>query len=61
MIYVATVITDNNRFSKTFPTIHEAGEWLDQYAIDNNNTTMIETYNEAGYKTDGFIYSEKSK
>ena len=61
MKYRATIIIGGNRISKDFSTTTEAAQWLDS---ENNNldaTTMIETFNEAGDKTDGFFYTEKPK
>lgn len=61
MKYRATIIIGGNKKSKEFPTMFEAAQWLDS---ENNNfdaTTMIETFNEAGIKTDGFFYTEKPK
>lgn len=42
-----------------FGTMAAAERWLDS---ENNNpqySTVIETYNEAGQKIDGFFYTEK--
>lgn len=61
MKYKATVITNNNRVSKEFSTMFEAAQWLDSKNDNLNATTMIETFNEAGKKTDGFFYTEKKK
>lgn len=61
MIYKATIIINGSKFSKEFNTLSEAAQWLDS---ENNNleaTTLIETYDEAGRKKDGFFYSEKRK
>ena len=59
MKYRATIVTSNSRISKEFPTMFAAAQWLDS---ENNNldaTTIIETFDEAGNKTDGFYYTEK--
>ena len=61
MIYRATIIVNGVKTSKEFPTMFDAAQWLDS---ENNNldaTTMIETFNDAGVKTDGFFYTEKIK
>ena len=61
MIYKATIIINGSKFAKEFNTLSEAAQWLDS---ENNNleaTTLIETYDEAGRKKDGFFYSEKRK
>ena len=61
MIYRATIIVNENRASRDFPTLFDAAHWLD---FENNNldaTTIIETFDEAGNKKDGFFYTEKTK
>lgn len=61
MKYRATIIIGGNRITKEFPTMFEAAQWLDS---ENNNldaTTIIETFDEAGKKTDGFFYTEKPR
>lgn len=60
MKYKATIIIKGISTSKTFPTIYEAAQWLDS---ENNNleaVTIIETFDEAGNKKDGFFYKEKT-
>lgn len=59
MIYKATIVTKDQTVNKTFPTIAMAAEWLDSNAGNIDATMLIETFNEAGVKTDGFVYSEK--
>ena len=59
MKYRATIIDKNKRTSREFRTMFEAARWLDS---ENNNldaTTIIETFDEAGNKKDGFFYTEK--
>jgi hypothetical protein len=59
MRYKATIVIGGSRISKEFPTISAAAQWLDS---ENNNldaTTIIETFDESGKKTDGFYYTEK--
>lgn len=61
MNYKATIIINGISRSKDFPTMAEAAQWLDS---ENNNldaTTIIETFNDAGVKTDGFFYTEKPR
>lgn len=61
MKYKATIFSNGIRTSKEFSTMIEAAQWLDS---ENNNldaTTMIETFDEAGNKKDGFFYTEKIK
>ena len=61
MIYKATIIKNGTARARLFSTMSEAAQWLDS---ENNNleaTTTIETYDEAGQKTDGFFYTEKTK
>ena len=61
MKYIATIITGKERRSREFPTMFDAAQWLDS---ENNNldaTTIIETFDEAGNKKDGFLYTEKIK
>lgn len=61
MTYRATIIANGNRISRDFPTLFDAAHWLDS---ENNNldaTTIIETFDEAGNKKDGFFYTEKTK
>lgn len=59
MTYRATIIIGSDRRSRDFPTMFAAAQWLDS---ENNNldaTTIIETFDEAGNKKDGFFYTEK--
>lgn len=59
MIYKATIIVGVYRTERVFSNMYEAAQWLDS---ENNNleaTTIIETFDEAGNKKDGFFYTEK--
>ena len=61
MIYKATIVRPSESYSMVFSTMAAAEQWLDS---ENNNaqySTMIEMYNEAGRKIDGFFYTEKKK
>ena len=61
MKYTATIIINGNKISRDFTTIFDAAQWLDS---ENNNLdaiAMIETFDEAGNKKDGFFYLEKTR
>lgn len=61
VIYKATIMRPSGSYSMVFGTMAAAERWLDS---ENNNpqySTVIETYNEAGRKIDGFFYTEKKK
>ena len=59
MTYKATIIIRGVRITKEFPTIFEAARWLDTENDNLDATTIIETFDEAGIKKDGFFYKEK--
>lgn len=59
MTYRATIFKQTGAYSKDFNSIQAAGEWLDSENDNLENTTMIETFDEAGNKKDGFFYTEK--
>lgn len=61
MTYRATIIKPTGTFSKEFPSLAEAGNWIDS---ENNNLecdSIIETFDDNGKKEDGFFYTEKAK
>ena len=60
MKYKATVIRENYTKSKEFSSISEASRWLDSENINLDATTMIEAFDEAGNKKEGFFYTEKA-
>ena len=59
MTYKATIITRGVKITQEFPTISEAARWLDAENDNLDATTIIETFDEAGVKKDGFFYKEK--
>ena len=59
MTYKATIIKPDGSYSAIFYSMYEAAQWLDQENKNLEDTTMIETYDEAGRKTDGFFYTKK--
>ena len=61
MTYRATIIANGNRISRDFPTLFDAAYWLDSENNNLDTTTIIETFDEAGNKKDGFFYTEKTK
>ena len=61
MKYKATIIKPTGSFSQVFNTAHEAAEWLDSQNNNLEDTSLIETFDEAGNKKDGFFYTEKAK
>ena len=61
MRYRATIILNGIQHTKEFPTMFDAAQWLDSQNNNLDATTMIETFDETGRKTDGFLYTEKIK
>lgn len=59
MTYKATIITRGVKITQEFLTISEAARWLDAENDNLDATTIIETFDEAGVKKDGFFYKEK--
>lgn len=57
MSYKATIIEGYARLTKVFDNITSAEQWLDSYNRNHEHTTIIEVFDEAGRKIDGFFYT----
>jgi len=58
-MYVATVFHGSSIYRKQFSTMAETQQWLNSENKNMEYTTMIETYDETGRKTDGFFFTMK--
>ena len=61
MKYRASVLTYEGGYFEEFNTLAAAEQWLDTQNNNYEYTTMIETFDAAGHKIDGFFYTERSK
>ena len=61
MKYKATIYYETGPYSQNFRTINEAAQWLDSENNNLENTTTIESYDDAGNKKDSFTYTERAR
>lgn len=59
MKYLATIKDGILSYSRTFNTMAAAEQWLDEQNHNEENTTLIEVFDENWNKVDGFMYTEK--
>ena len=59
--YLATIKRHYDSESKTFDTIADAEQWLDENNNNHENVTFIDEYDNNWWKVGGFIYTEGTK